>query len=209
MYNFAIARGYAVENPATKAAKVKSPDGNIGILTPTQTARLLEATDRELLPYIAIGAFAGLRSSEIERLDWADINFDSGLIKVEAMKGTRKNTRRRRFVTLQPNLREWLLPLRKLKGNVTPREDFRELFDQARERAGLLEKWPINALRHSFGSYHLAHFKDVNALALEMGNSPDMIFQHYRELTTPKDAERFWAIRPLGRSKKIVQMEAR
>jgi len=206
-FNFAIARGYAVENPAAAAAKVKEAHGNIGILSITQTARLLEATDRELLPYIAIGAFAGLRSSEIDRLDWSDINFESGLIKVEAMKRTRKNTRRRRFVRLQPNLREWLRPLQQLKGPITPQEDFRALFDTARARAGLLRNWPQNALRHGFGSYHLAHFNDVNALALEMGNSPEMIFNHYRELVTPKDAERYWNIRPAGRrTRKIVSI---
>jgi integrase len=158
------------------------------------------------LPYIAIGLFAGLRSSEIDRLDWSNINFESDLIKVEAMKGTKKNTRRRRFVRIQPNLREWLLPLRKLKGSVTPQEDFRELFNTARARAGLLKNWPTNALRHSFASCHLAHFNDVNALALEMGNSPEMIFNHYRELVAPKDAERYWKIKPAGRPRKIVQM---
>ena len=204
-YNFAIKRGYAVENPAAATAKVKQTDGNIGILSVTQTARLLEASDRELLPYIAIGLFAGLRSSEIDRLDWSNINFESGLIKVEAMKGTRKNTRRRRFVRIQENLHEWLQPYRKLKGNVAPQGNFRELFDAAREAAGITE-WPSNGLRHSFGSYHLAHFNDVNALALEMGNSPEMIFNHYRELVTPKDAERYWSLKPVKRSRKIVSM---
>ena len=32
-------------------------------------------------------------------------------------------------------------------------------------------EWPQNALRHRFGSYHLAHFKDVAKLALDVGNS--------------------------------------
>src|SRR5262245_25153584 len=194
-FNFAIKRGYAVENPAAKTDKVKTPDGDIGILSVTQTARLLESSGPELLPYIAIGAFAGLRSSEIERLDWSDINFESGLIKVEARKGTRKNTRRRRFERLEPNPREWIQPHRTLKGNVPPTEDFRELFDTARARGGLLRNWPINALRHSYGSYHLAHFNDVNVLAIEMGNSPEMIFNHYRELVRPKDAEQYWKIK--------------
>jgi integrase len=204
-YNFAIGRGYAVENPAAATAKVKEPDGDIGILTVTQSARLLESTPPELLPYIAIGLFAGLRPSEIDRLDWSNINFESDLIKVEAMKGTRKNTRRRRFVKVLPNLRAWLLPHRKLKGNVLEQETFRDLFDSAREAAGITD-WPTNGLRHSFGSYHLAHFNDVNALALEMGNSPEMIFNHYRELVTPKDAERYWKIKPAGRSRKIVSI---
>jgi hypothetical protein len=65
-----------------------------------------------------------------------------------------------------------------------------------RERAELRKEWPSNALRHSFGSYHLAQFKDAAALALQMGNSPAMIFRHYRELVRPKDAAEYWALKP-------------
>jgi len=126
---------------------------------------------------------------------------------VEALKGTKKHTCRRRFVKILPNLREWLLPFRKLKGYVAPQENFRDLFDEAREDAGI-KRWPENSLRHSFGSYHLAHFKDEKALALEMGNSPEMIFARYREQVTPKEAERYWNIRPAV-SAKVVPLVAR
>jgi hypothetical protein len=78
-----------------------------------------------------------------------------------------------------------------------------------RDRAGLRENWPNNALRHSFGSYHLAHFKDAPALALQMGNSPDVIFRHYRELVKPKEAKRYWQIMPSGDAvKKVVAFAA-
>jgi len=43
----------------------------------------------------------------------------------------------------------------------------------------------------------LGRIKDAAALALEMGHTDSgMIFDHYRELVKPKDAERFWNIRP-------------
>ena len=75
-----------------------------------------------------------------------------------------------------------------------------------RERAGLRHNWPTNALRHGYGSFHLAHFKDAAALALQMGNSVDVIFRHYRELVRPKDAERYWQIKPgeTAAGKKVV-----
>jgi integrase len=50
-----------------------------GILTLNETARLLEAASTGILPYLAIGAFAGLRRAELERLDWLDVHFDSDL----------------------------------------------------------------------------------------------------------------------------------
>jgi integrase len=203
MFSYAIANGYATSNPAKEAAKAKEVDSAPGILTVTQTARLLEVSSRELLPYVAVGLFAGLRRAELERLDWSEIDFDSGLIEVTAQKS---KTARRRFVKIQPNLREWLLPVRKHKGNVTPGEaTFEKLFDAARTAAAI-DEWPDNALRHSFASYHLAHFKNAAALALEMGHTDSgMIFNHYRQLVRPKEAERYWNIKPLPKhARKIV-----
>ena len=204
-FNFAARNGYAVSNPAEDAAKARVVGEAPGILTPTEAARLLEAATPDILPYLAIGLFAGLRRAELERLDWSEIDFDSGLIEVTAQKA---KTARRRHVPMQPNLRHWLLPLRKHKGNVTPVLGFRESFELAREAAGISE-WPENALRHSFASYHLAHFKNAATLALEMGHTNSgMIFNHYRELVKPKDAERYWIIRP-ARTAKIVPLMAR
>jgi len=37
-----------------------------------------------------------------------------------------------------------------------------------------------------------------------MGNSPAMIFKHYRELVKPKDAELYWNIKPEAEGKKVV-----
>ena len=201
-FNFAMRQEYATTNPAIGAAKAKVVGKAPGILTVTETARLLEAASPEILPYIAIGAFAGLRRAELQRLDWSNVDFDSGLIEVTAKNS---KTAMRRFVTMQPNLREWLLPLRKHKGKVTE-DDFRYLFPAARVAAGIAD-WPENALRHSFASYHLAHFKNAAATALELGHHDSRVtFAHYRELVKPKEAERYWNIKPAAVSKVVVQM---
>jgi hypothetical protein len=65
--------------------------------------------------------------------------------------------------------------------------------------------WKQNALRHSFISYRLAEIQDVNRVALEAGNSPQMIFRHYRELATPNQAKTWFAIVPLD-AKNVVAM---
>jgi hypothetical protein len=99
-----------------------------------------------------------------------------------------------------------LLPVRKHSGPVTC-EEFRRQFDTARRDAGITD-WPDNALRHSFASYHLAHFKDAAALALEMGHTDSgMIFSNYRQLVRPADAARYWSITPQS-DRKVVQMHA-
>jgi integrase len=199
-FNFALGRGYCVGNPAEQSAKAKEIASAVGILTVDETARLLENAGPELLPYIAIGAFAGLRRAELERLDWKEIDLGSGLIEVTASKA---KSARRRFVKIQPNLARWLQPYAQPSGNVTP-PGYRVLLESAREKAGITE-WPQNALRHSFASYHLARFNDAAALALELGHTnSNLVFQHYRQLVKPKQAERYWKIAPTSGGKKIV-----
>jgi integrase len=205
-FNFAVQRGYATGNPAEKTAKAREPKTKPGILTVERATALLCNSQPEILPYIAIGLFAGLRCAEIERLDWSEIDFDGGQIEVTAEKSKSKIANR--FVPIQPNLRKWLYPLRKLRGSVTPQENFRELFDQAREADGF-DEWPDNALRHSFASYHVAQFKDAKALALKMGHTDSgILFNHYRALVKPKEAERYWNISP-ATTEKIIPLVAR
>lgn len=63
--------------------------------------------------------------------------------------------------------------------------------------AAKITQWPPNALRHSFASYHLAHFRDAAQLALELGHTTtEVLFNHYREVVTPEEAEKYWKIGP-------------
>src|SRR5262249_33637274 len=141
--NFAVSKGYATVNPAVNTTKVRVIRDDPGILTVEQANALLVNAPSEILPYIAIGLFAGLRRDEIERLDWREVDLDEGHVEVKAKKS---KTAQKRFVTMQPNLREWLLPYRKLKGSVAPprKNWFLLAFDRAREAAGITE-WPENA----------------------------------------------------------------
>ncbi|MGI8435938.1 MAG: tyrosine-type recombinase/integrase [Chthoniobacterales bacterium] len=193
-FNFAKGRGYCLANPAFTTAKAKVVDAPVRILTAKETTRLLNAATEETLPYFAIGAFAGLRSAELARLDWSNVDFESGLIEVTAKKS---KTARRRFIKMQPNLVAWLAPYRLHTGSVLP-INARKKLEAVRKVAKLVgESWPDNGLRHSFASYHLAAFHNLDALALKMGHTgTDMIFDHYRELVKPKAAEAYWNIKP-------------
>jgi len=197
-FGYAVKRRYAPANPIKEIQKATS-DGKPGILTVEQTAALLEKASPEILPYIAIGAFAGLRAKEIERLDWRDISFEENEIAVSS-----ENKTGERHVDILPNLREWLLPVRKHSGKVMP-DNFRKHFDQAREAAGITE-WPDNALRHSFASYHLKHFGNDGLTKLQMGHwrDSDVLFGHYRRAVTRRNAERYWSVKPTE-TKKVVQ----
>jgi integrase len=203
LYSFARRSGYVKESPLADVEKAKERAGEVEILSIEETARLLEKAGAATLPYWAIGAFAGLRTAEIERLQWEEIDFERGLIEIKASKA---KTGSRRHVQIQPNLAEWIAAYRDERGPVCP-TGLRKKLEADRERAGLRHNWPQNALRHSFGSYFLAQFPDAAALALQMGNSPAMIFKHYRELVAPHDAAKYWNIRPASAAN-VLEMTA-
>ena len=59
--------------------------------------------------------------------------------------------------------------------------------------------------------YHLAHFKDAAALALELGHTDaGIVFQHYREIVKPKEAEKYWNLVPTAdaSASKVVSFSA-
>jgi integrase len=194
-FSYAVTRGYAPAHPvvAIEAAKVVSEPP--GILTPKETAALLQAAmdiDPQMMASAAIGAFAGLRTAEIERLDWKDIDLVGGHININAK--TAKSAKRR-LVKIEPNLNNWLEKAPVKAGKVAPHDAYRRLVE-IREKAEIL-KWPPNALRHSYASYHLAQFKDAARLALEMGHvDTRIIFADYREVVRPVDAEQYWKLEP-------------
>ena len=204
LFSFCERRGYCASDPAKRTERAEAVDTPPGILKPAQLAALLTASAADVLPVVAIGAFAGLRSAEIEKLDWAEVNLQSGFIEVTAAKS---KTKKRRLVPIAENLGAWLRPLAKVAGPVAP-AGLRKRLDAAKERAGLLDDWPQNGLRHSYGSYRLAQCADAARVSLEMGNSPQMVFSHYRELVSPADAAKFWSLAPAKRSKVIAMKGA-
>lgn len=101
LFEYAVARGYTTENPVAKVEKRKIVRRPPGILTPDQLRKLLAAALPDLLPYLAIGAFAGLRSSEIRQLDWRAVDLGRRIVIVDAEK---TKTARRRIVRIADNL---------------------------------------------------------------------------------------------------------
>src|SRR5262249_45921400 len=158
-------RHYLPKGEATEAddiPKVKDRGGKIGILRPQELAKLLSEADAEAALYLALGAFTGMRSAELIRLEWSDINLERGYIIVAKEKA---KTATRRLVPIQPNLMKWLAPHRAPADRVF-------MSERAADRTIAFAKkhvtWPTNALRHSYATYRLAATADMARVALEM-----------------------------------------
>ncbi len=193
LFEFAMARGYAAENPSAGVESLKVRGGDIAIFTPVEISKLLAAASPDFLPSLAIGAFAGLRSAEIERLDWKDIDLDRRCIVIGT---SQSKTASRRAVPISDNLVAWLRPYRRAEGMVWAgsHEGFYDAQQNTAETAGV--KWKGNGLRHSYASYRCAQIGDAGRVAGELGNSAAVVHRHYREVVKPDDADRWFSIRP-------------
>jgi integrase len=192
LFSFAQARGYLPKG-ATEAADLpltKQVANPIGIFTAEEMAKLL-AHGGEMVPFLAIGAFAGLRHAEILRLDWQEVDLAGGHIEVKAAKA---KTASRRLVPMSGNLKAWLAPYHQGEGKVVVLQQVSHLLKQVAVASKV--KWKLNGLRHSYISYRVAQIQNVAQVALEAGNSPQIIFSNYRELVKPAAAVKWFAIEP-------------
>jgi integrase len=197
LFKWARDQGYLQPDRKTAAERAMTftePGTAPAIFTPEELTRIIAVCPENLLPHIVIGAFAGIRSAEIARLEWADVLWDQGYIEIKARKA---KTKARRLVPLLPNLRAWLEPHRGRTGLICHLPNTPVRLNYVGEKAGF--GWRQNALRHSFASYRLAQVQDAAKVSLEMGNSPEKLFRHYRELVTADAATQWFSVFPASR----------
>ncbi len=170
--------------------KVKIVHDDVSVFNPDEMQAILHAAPVHLIPILAIGAFAGIRMAELNRLDWSAFDLERGIIELRAGQA---KTASRRIIPITDNLRAWIEPLPRSGKVVKHSLLHREVTALAR---ALNMEWPRNVLRHSFITYRIAKIKSADQVALEAGNSPSIIFKHYRELTTEDQADKWFGIVP-------------
>jgi integrase len=194
LFNYALKHNWVDANLVERIDRPSADDSEPKIFTAGQAEKLLEnANGFGLLPYVALGLFAGLRSAELMRLDGKDVNFEERAIIVGQQVAKRRS---RRVVEMCDALYTWLSPLKPLHGPIVDVKQFRDNMDELR-KAAELESWPHNGLRHSFGSYHLSFHGDAIRTAQQMGHrSSDVVYNHYKALVLKTEAEKFWNLKP-------------
>jgi integrase len=193
LFRFARVRGYV---PATHTGilEVERASGQafeIHVFIVDELLKLLATAKEDLIPALVIGAFAGLRSEEIKRLDWADFKWEDNEIEVRAANA---KTGIRRLVTICDSLKQWLMPHKKASGPVCPYVNLGNQFLKLAKKAGV--QWKRNGLRHSAISYRVAAWKNIAEVAQEAGNTPTMIQRHYLRVVNRKQADAWFAVTP-------------
>lgn len=196
LFAYAVRMHRAPRNPVTEVEKPDVVREEAGILTPAELRGLLHHLPDDTVPFVVLSAFAGLRPAEVQRLEWRDVNFATGIVSVRASKS---KTKRRRTVPMTANLVAWLRPLAKEEGKVVELADLtirQKRLRPAREKAKLV-RWPHDCLRHSAATYLLQREGDAARVALWLGHTQEVLHEHYKGLLShPEHAAEWFAIMP-------------
>lgn len=181
LFKFAKRSGYLprdLTSEAENAQPINVIKSDKEVWSVSELRQVLNAATWNILPFIAITAFSGIRAAELGRLNWSDIQWDEGVIHLS--KNITK-TQNARLAPLPDNLKAWLQPYRHLEGSIfktlrisTP---YRALGEMAREKHII---WKPNASRHSFATYYLALTQDPAKTSLACGHSMNMLLNTYK-----------------------------
>jgi integrase len=131
-------------------------------LSVEEAERLLKAAEPSVLPFISIGMFTGLRAAERIELDWKHIHLDGPEPYIDLSAKIAK-TGRRRIVSIQPALGEFLAPFANSEGRIIPLtcnglSAYQNAWERSLKAASL---WPLseNRLRDTFVSYRYEGYR--------------------------------------------------
>ena len=196
-YNWKGIRALVKESPFLQATTPDKTDADArkAILTVEQMRGLLALplSDPWIKCKIVLGGFAGLRTCEMTRMSYDCVDSEYKEINVNKEQSKQGKAMRPRSITLQDAVTRHLP-----KGEgplLAQSKEWRHHRGMPEEAKLGLDRFPQNALRHSFASYHLAHFRDASKTAFEMGHtSPRLLYETYANAVSRRDAEAWWSL---------------
>lgn len=205
LFNFAVEHQHLPANPIPKSRKNTTPRLSPVPLKPEDVASLLWVCSDQFppsAPALAIKIFSGVRNPELFGLRWGDVDLVNNEFTVDEAFC---KTKRRRAIEIHPTLKTWLEGFR---GNATDTDlvfgrhthvtdrskVWYDLMRQIQKIGNVTLKQ--NALRHLFGSYHFALYRNENKTAAQMGNSAPIVKQYYRGVVRKPECTKFWRLTP-------------
>ncbi len=206
LFNYARSRKYVAKDHSGVASITKPTlvPREVRVFTAKEFETLLNGVPSRLIPALALGGFTAIRTAELERLDWNRVKLREGYIEFNARTAKKKV---RRLVPVSPNLKQWLLPFKRLTGPVSPYKLLSNQWGKFARRAGVT--WSKDILRDSGISYRAALTRNANLVALESGNSVRIIMSNYLKCVTPGEAKRWFSINPPRNAKAAAKPDKR
>lgn len=192
VFSFGIRQEWCDANPVARIAVPRVQETPIEPLTQEEISRLETTAEQprframkfslHLLLYNGIRPteVSRLRPTEVSRLRPEDIDRHARLI---CIRSAASKTGGGRILPLRSSLEEHDIRI--------PRGWQRRW--RALRRAAGFSRWVPDVLRHTFASYHAAHFRNLPSLQLEMGHRDlSLLRTRYISPIPPREAAGFW-----------------
>ena len=187
IFSYARKQRYLTRNVETEAEciteageKAQRKDGDLRkrIYTAEEMQTILDNLPTKWIPLVVLGAFAGIRTAEIRRLEWQDVDWAAGHIELEKRK---TKVGRRRLLMMSEQLQAWLKPIAKEEGWIIPHhaQDSTTGIEFGKWRNRIPVRKPANGCRDAYASYRYCELDDTSKVAHAMGTSGQMLSDNY------------------------------
>ena len=199
VFGTAVKRGWCDANPVARVEAPRVVEQQVPILTPQEIEQITTTAETyqngSCSAAVGMMLYAGIRPHEVARLTWAQVDLRERAIYI--LPRHSKTGGARRVTIHKPLLRILRRHTHADNETICPRNwllHWREL----RRAAGWdspARRWPQDALRHTFASYHLSHFRSYAELQLEIGHrDASLLRTRYVDQRGVRNTGRFWEL---------------
>lgn len=205
MFNWCVGEGILDYSPMQNIKPKQVPYREPAYFLPEKVAKIMRVIEEnppeaDGILFFIFGFFCGIRSAEILRLEWRDIDLDAASIRVRQPKGFSRGIKPR-IVELEQNALAWIRKYYKPEKQgkiITAR--MTEWKKQVLEPLGL--SWGNdsnhNVMRHTYATMHVGCFRNAGATALNLGHghSSAVLERYYMGVVSRDVARKYWEIWP-------------
>ncbi|MBQ5665476.1 MAG: tyrosine-type recombinase/integrase [Akkermansia sp.] len=200
VFSTAMKRGWCDANPVARVEAPRVVEQPVPILTPQEIEQITTTAETyqggSCAAAVGMMLYAGIRPHEVARLTWAQVDLQARAIYI--LPRHSKTGGARRVTIHRPLMRILSRHQQPDTETICPRNwlhHWREL----RRAAGWdspAHRWPQDALRHTFASYHLSHFRSFAELQVEIGHRDATLLRtRYVDQRAVVNAGAFWEYR--------------
>ena len=200
VFGTAVKRGWCDANPVARVEAPRVVEQQVPILTPQEIEQITTTAETyrggSCAAAVGMMLYAGTRPHEVARLSWAQVDLRERAIYI--LPRHSKTGGARRVTVHKPLLRILRAHKREEKEMICP-ANWLHHWRELRRAAGWdtpAHRWPQDALRHTFASYHLSHFRSYAELQLEIGHRDATLLRtRYVDQRGVRNARAFWEYR--------------
>lgn len=181
-YTWALDEGLVARNPVKRIPRAAQPANLPRPIPEASLARAIAAADPRMAAWLTLGAYAGLRVSEIAALEVENVRVDNATIRVVMGKG-----RKSRVIPMHPRVRAALEPFMRDTGRLwtNPTKVVGLYMNRHLRQLGLPDT--AHSLRHRFATaVYEASGGDLNLTRELLGHSSTATTQVYAQVSVSR-----------------------